>query len=91
MGPLNWVLLVLFVAAVAFLSSKGGGFTPPLMPSVKVLEAIRPTAKEATPVAPEASADPALSAEPPVQEPNPETATKESSGAPSSPENSEHN
>ncbi len=54
MGPFHWILLALFVAALAFLSMKSGTGVNPLMPAVKIPEAVRPSVKaqEAAPETP---------------------------------------
>ena len=45
MGPFHWILLALFVVALSFLSMKSGTAPNPLMPGVKIPEAVRPSIK----------------------------------------------
>jgi cytoskeletal protein RodZ len=64
MGPVHWVLLILFVGVLGFLGIKSGFPTTPQMPAVKNPEAVRPAPKNLTPV--ESSAEVAPANEAPV-------------------------
>ena len=68
MGPVQWVLLLVFVGILGFLGLKSGLPGTPLMPAVKNPEALRPAPKVLT-APPSENAPPASEATAPAAPP----------------------